>query len=144
MQGWWSDADQKVVAKEANIPIRETWEAFETLVDEGITRSIGLSNVQVQLLNDVLRYARHPVSSLQIEHHPYLTQPNLVARAKETGVAVTGYSSYGPSSFLELPPNFNKVAKATSPLFEAEPVVKAAKKHNKDPGQILLRWATQR
>ncbi|KAF2098863.1 Aldo/keto reductase [Rhizodiscina lignyota] len=140
--GWWQDEAQTIV-KEDNVPIRETWEALETLVDEGITKSIGVSNFQVQLLNDVYRYARHPISALQIEHHPYLTQPNVIARAKEIGTAVTAYSSYGPQSFLELPTNFNKVAKSTGPLFEAEPVVKAAKAHGKDPGQILLRWAVQ-
>jgi D-xylose reductase len=129
---------------EDNTPIRETWEALETLVDQGIARSIGVSNFQVQLLNDVIRYARHPVSVLQIEHHPYLTQPNVIARAREMNIAVTAYSSYGPTSFLELPHNFSQLAKKAGVLFEAEPVVKAANNHGKDVGQILLRWATQR
>lgn len=126
------------------VPIRETWEALEIVVDLGIARSIGISNFQAQPIYDILSYARHPVSSLQIEHHPYLVQADLVAMAQESGIIVTAYSSFGPQSFLELPPAFSKRAKVTTLLFEAELVRKTAKKYDVTPAQILLRWATQR
>lgn len=90
---------------------------------------------------DVLRYAKVPVSALQIEHHPYLVQPNLLSLAKQEGIAVTAYSSFGPQSFVEL--DWEK-AKQLKPLFEHPVIVEIAKKHNKAPAQVLLRWATQR
>jgi diketogulonate reductase-like aldo/keto reductase len=39
---------------------------------------------------------------LQVELHPYLTQEALVALAKELGIAITAYSSFGPQSYIEL------------------------------------------
>lgn len=127
-----------------NTTIRETWEALETVVDEGIARSIGVSNFQAQSLYDIQRYARHPISSLQIEHHPYLVQPDLIALAQEHKIAVTAYSSFGPQSFMELPGIFSKRAKGTELLLETALIRSLAEKHGKTAAQILLRWATRR
>lgn len=126
------------------VPIRETWESLEQLVDSGIVRSIGVSNFQAQMLYDMMTYAKHPISSLQIEHHPYLVQPELIKMAQENGIAVTAYSSFGPQSFLELPPAFSKKAKEISLLFHASPIKTLAEKYGVTPAQVLLRWATQR
>jgi D-xylose reductase len=127
--------------KPANVPIRETWEAMEDLVTKKLARSIGVSNFQGSLLMDVLRFSKVPVSVLQIEHHPYLAQPNLISLAKQEGIAVTAYSSFGPQSFIEL--GWEK-AKKLQPLFQHPLVVSIAKAHNRSPAQVLLRWSTQR
>lgn len=137
------DADHKVVSV-AKVPIAETWSALEEIVDEGIARSIGVSNFSTQLLYDVISYARHPISSLQIEHHPYLVQHQLISMAQEEGIAVTGYSTFGPQSFLELPPAFRARANDVPMLFDSEVIKKIAAAHGKSAGQVLLRWATQR
>ena len=141
-QAWWMD--DKGTVEEDRVPIRETWECLEQLVDEGVARSIGVSNFQSQLLYDLLSYARHPVSSLQIEHHPYLVQRGLVAMAQAQGVVVTAYSSFGPQSFLELPPAFSRKAKGITTLFEDGTVRGIAGKYGVTPSQVLLRWSTQR
>jgi diketogulonate reductase-like aldo/keto reductase len=77
--------------------MHETWHAMEELVDDGLAKNIGLSNVQGSLLLDVLRYARIPPQVLQIELHPYLTQEPLVKLAQLHGISVTAYSSFGPA-----------------------------------------------
>src|SRR5579862_4298918 len=56
-------------------------------------------------------------------------------------MAVTAYASFGPQSFREL--EWKKATDAKL-LFEADPVVAAAKAHKRTPAQVLLRWATQR
>lgn len=137
------DATHETVSV-AKVPIMETWQAMEKLVDERLVRSIGVSNFHTQLLYDVISYARHPIPSLQIEHHPYLVQPQLIAMAQEEGIVITGYSTFGPQSFLELPPVFRKRAADIPLLFENEVVKKIAVKYARGPGQVLLRWATQR
>ncbi|KAF4826641.1 putative NAD(P)H-dependent D-xylose reductase xyl1 [Colletotrichum tropicale] len=137
---WWQDEAQTIVETD-NVPIRETWEVLESLVDQGIAKSIGVSNFQAQSLYDVQSYARHPISALQIEHHPYLVQPDLISMAQENNIAVTAYSSFGPQSFLEIS---NKRAIGAKGLFEVDAVTKAAAAHNATPAQVLLRWATQR
>lgn len=75
----------------------ETWHSVEELVDDGLVKNIGLSNVQGSLLFDVLRYARIPPQVLQVEIHPYLSQEPLVKLAHLYGIAVTAYSSFGPA-----------------------------------------------
>ncbi|KUM64053.1 hypothetical protein ACN42_g3024 [Penicillium freii] len=139
---WWMDETGTVTPD--NVPIRETWEAMETLVDSGIAHSIGVSNFQAQSLYDIKAYARHPISALQIEHHPYLVQSELIQMAQENGIAVTAYSSFGPQSFVELPPAFSKRARGIPLLFEAGPVRVVAEKYGVSAARVLLRWATQR
>lgn len=139
--GWWMEDG---TVKPAKVSIRETWEQLEAAVDQGITKSIGVSNFQAQLLYDVITYAKHPLSSLQIEHHPYLVQEELIKMAQSQNIAVTAYSSFGPQSFLELPPAFRQRTNDVGLLFDAEPVKIIASKHNRTPAQVLLRWATQR
>ncbi|KAH8162300.1 hypothetical protein CIB48_g5941 [Xylaria polymorpha] len=143
---FWTDKEQTKVTPLAKVPISETWKALEELVKtpenpNGFVRSIGVSNFQSQLVTDVLSYAKIPLSVLQIEHHPYLTQPGLIKMAEENNIAVTGYSSFGPQSFLELG---NKNAVNAKSLFEVGVVKSIAEKHGKTPGQVLLRWNTQR
>lgn len=121
--------------------IQETWQAMEKLVDNGLAKSIGVSNFSAQLIMDLMRYAKIPPAALQIEHHPYLTQEGLLKLTKEFGIAITAYSSFGPQSFLELD---MKAAKDTPLLFDNAVIKQIADKYSKTPAQILLRWATQR
>ncbi|MCJ1309774.1 NAD(P)H-dependent D-xylose reductase (XR) [Agyrium rufum] len=124
-----------------NATIQETWQAMEKIYEKGLTTSIGISNFNGALIMDLLRYAKVVPQTLQIEHHPYLTQPGLIKLAQEHGMAVTAYSSFGPSSFLELD---MQRAKDTPLLLEHPVITKIAEKNSKTPAQVLLRWATQR
>jgi len=135
----WQDLDGNV--KPIRVPIQKTWEALENLYDQGLFRSIGVSNFQGGLLLDVLRYARIPPAVLQVELHPYLVQQSLVELAKENGIALTAYSSFGPQSFLELA---FKNAEDTPTLFDHPVIKKITDAHGKTPAQVLLRWSTQR
>ncbi|KEY64034.1 hypothetical protein S7711_07397 [Stachybotrys chartarum IBT 7711] len=143
---FWTDKEQTKVTPLSKVPISETWGALEELVKtpenpDGFIRSIGISNFHTQLIYDLLSYAKIPPSVLQIEHHPYLTQPELIAMAQENNIAVTGYSTFGPQSFIELD---NPDAKKATPLFETDVVKSIAAKHGKSAGAVLLRWCTQR
>lgn len=135
----WKDENNKVVPIKA--PLHETWAAMEQLQEEGLAKSIGVSNYNGQSVIDLLRYARIPPAVLQIEHHPYLTQEGLVKLCNDHNIAITAYSSFGPQSFLEL--KFKKAQDAPL-LFEHPTISKISQAHNKSPAQVLLRWATQR
>ena len=136
--GFFYEGDKVVTS---NATIQETWTAMEKLVEKGLTKSIGISNFNGQLIMDLLRYAKIVPQTLQIEHHPYLAQPLLIELAQSHGMAVTAYSSFGPSSFLEL--NMKKAHDAPL-LLEHPDIKKIAEKQGKTPAQVLLRWATQR
>lgn len=43
----------------ARVPLHVLWKKLEDLVDQGLIRSLGLSNFNVQLTADLLTYARH-------------------------------------------------------------------------------------
>ncbi|GAB7354520.1 hypothetical protein MBLNU459_g4986t1 [Dothideomycetes sp. NU459] len=133
----WSDENDKHTPSKASLA--ETWKAMEELVDDGLAKSIGISNYNGALILDVFRYARITPATLQIEHHPYLTQQGLIELCKSHNIAVTAYSSFGPQSFIEL-----GMAKDVPLLFDHQTVKSIADKHSKTPAQILLRWATQR
>jgi len=114
---------------------------MEHLVDIGLVKSIGVSNFQGSLIIDLLRYARIRPAILQVEIHPYLTQEDLITFCHSENIAVTAYSSFGPLSFIEL--EWRKAIDCPK-LFDQPLIKRYAEKYNKSPGQILLRWATQR
>lgn len=133
--------DEKGGVSVSNATLEETWHAMEAVKDKGLTKSIGVSNYNAALIMDLLRYAKYPPATLQIEHHPYLTQSNLVKMCQDNNIHLTAYSSFGPSSYVEM--DF-KSAKDNPMLMENAVVKKAAEAHKKTPAQVLLRWATQR
>lgn len=135
----FKDENDKVAPGKASL--ESTWHAMESLHAKGLAHSIGISNYAGGLILDLLRYCKVKPQTLQIEHHPYLTQPDLLTLCKNEDIQVTAYSSFGPQSFLELDMQSAKDA----PLLLESPVIKGiADKHSKTPAQVLLRWATQR
>nr|POF05911.1 putative nad(p)h-dependent d-xylose reductase xyl1 [Quercus suber] len=136
--GFFYENDQVALSKAT---LEETYHAMEALYDEGLIRAIGVSNYTGTLLLDVERYAKVLPQTLQIEHHPYLVQQDLLELCRSRNIAVTAYSSFGPQSFLEL--NLQK-ARDAALLFDHDTITSIAAKHGKTPAQVLLRWATQR
>lgn len=66
---WIDLSEMKMV--EDPVPYRETWEAMEELVAEGLVKTIGVCNIGTTMLRDVLTYAKVKPAVLQIEVHPY-------------------------------------------------------------------------
>jgi len=126
----------------ADIPTRETWEAMEELVTEGLVRNIGISNFNCQHIMDLMKYAKIKPAVLQVELHPYLQQPQLVeyCNRKEVHLPITVYSSFGGISYVPLG---NSLARNTTNLLEHDVIKHIALKHKKSTAQILLRWAVQ-
>lgn len=124
-----------------DVPLLDTWKAMEKLTKTSKVKSIGISNFTGALILDLLRGAEIKPAVLQIEHHPYLQQPELIEYVQSQGIAVTAYSSFGPQSFLEMQ---NAKALGTPTLFEHNTIKEISQKYKKTPAQVLLRWATQR
>ncbi|KAF7969467.1 hypothetical protein HWV62_27251 [Athelia sp. TMB] len=73
----------------------EAWQIFEQLKDEGILKSIGVSNFRPQDLEAILAVAKHKPVVNQIEYHPYvLTHLAPVLAIQEKHGIVT--EAYGP------------------------------------------------
>lgn len=121
------------------VPIHETWEAMESLVEAGLTRHIGISNFGTSLIRDLLSYARIRPAVLQVELHPYLTQDKLLQYCRNESLAVTGFSPLGPESYFSL-----GMAQPEESLFKHPVIGMISQHHNKTPAQICLRWGIQR
>lgn len=73
----------------------DTWKSMESLVDAGLTKSIGVSNFNSKQIDRVLAAARIPPVTNQVECHPYLTQTKLAAYLKSKNITLTAYSPLG-------------------------------------------------
>lgn len=125
--------------KIAPVPLFETWQAMENLVEQGLVKTIGVCNYSSGLLNDLMAYATIKPSDLQIESHPYLTQERLIRLANDYGIAVTAFSPLGALSYFEL-----DMADALESVLIQPVVLAAAKRLEKTPAQVVLRWGLQR
>jgi len=119
-------------------PIQETWRAMEKLVDAGLVKHLGVSNFSVRKLQDIMGYARVPISVCQCECHPRHRNDDLVAFCAANDIHFTAYSPLGS-------PDSADIFKRTTPaLMDMPEVQQVAKRCGKNIGQVLLRWALQR
>jgi len=132
------EADKPSMQAEA-IPLSETWQAMETLADEGLVKHIGVCNYTVSLLRDLTNYARIQPSVLQIESHPYLTQEFLLRFCRDNNIAVTAFSPLAALSYVEL----GMAGQSDSVLTEPA-VLDIAQRLGKTAAQVVLRWGVQR
>lgn len=117
----------------------ETWKAMEDLVDQGLTKTIGVCNFQTQMIRQILSTCRIRPATLQVELHPHNSQEKLIRFAQEYGIRVTAFSIFGASSYVEI--NF---ATKDDLLMKDNVILDIANQKGKTPGQILIRWAMQR
>ncbi|KAG4078775.1 hypothetical protein HA402_015365 [Bradysia odoriphaga] len=115
----------------------DTWGALEVLVDEGLIRSIGISNFNSEQLDRVYNNSRIKPVMNQVECHPYLNQSRLIEHCRAKNVAVTGYSPLGS-------PNRPWAQPGDPQLMEDPKIVAIATKYNRSPAQILIRYQIQR
>ena len=63
----------------------ETWRALERLVDDGQCKSIGLSDVNLDKLREIVAAARIKPAVVQVELHPYLPNGSCSISVASTG-----------------------------------------------------------
>ena len=90
-------------------------------------------------MRDVLTYAKVKPTVLQVEIHPYNSQEKLLRFCKEKDIAVTGFSSLGVSSYVEIGMGTVQESCLKEPCVE-----EIAAAHKKSPAQVVLRWSVQR
>lgn len=78
-----------------DVPLEETWQAMEKLLETGKVKSIGVSNFTIDHLERVLKVAKIVPAVNQVEAHPFLLQPQLHDFHKQHGIIPTAYSPLG-------------------------------------------------
>jgi len=112
------------------VTLEETWTAMETLVDEGLSRAIGLSDIDVEGTRRIFDAARIKPAVVEVESHPYHPQWELHEYGKSEGIILLAFASLGH---------------AMEPRLLDDPlVVSMAQRFGKSPAQVLLAWGIQR
>jgi diketogulonate reductase-like aldo/keto reductase len=123
------DAHGEVVY-DRGVTLGETWQALERLVDDGHCRSIGLSNVSLDTLREIVAGARITPAVVQVESHPYLPEWELLDFCREHGIVLLAFAALGH---------------AMTPNLLEDPVITAiADRVHRSPAQVALAWAVQR
>jgi alcohol dehydrogenase (NADP+) len=116
-----------------------TWRKMEELVDLGLVRHIGTSNMTIPKLRLLLRDARIKPAVNEMELHPHFQQPELFTFVAENGIQAIGYSPIGSPGR----PVRDRTLEDTSPT-EDPVIVKIAEKHGVHPAVVCIKWAVQR
>jgi diketogulonate reductase-like aldo/keto reductase len=115
------------------------WRELESLVDEGIIRHLGTSNVTIPKLTAILSDARIAPALNEMELHPCFQQPELFRFCLDHGIQPVGYSPLGSPSRPERDRTSDDVSDMEHPV-----VVSIAEAHGVHPALICLKWAVQR
>jgi 2,5-diketo-D-gluconate reductase A len=103
------------------------WPGMERAKELGYARSIGVSNYDVQQLEQVMAVAAVPPVVDQVLFSPFEYRRKLLEAAEKRKVAIEAYSPLGTGRHL------------TDPR-----VKKLASQVSRTPAQVLLRWCLQR
>ncbi|XP_006158528.1 aldo-keto reductase family 1 member C15 isoform X2 [Tupaia chinensis] len=118
-----------------------TWEAMEKCKDAGLTKSIGVSNFnhkQLELILNKPGLKYKPVCN-QVECHVYLNQSKLLTFCKSKDIVLVAYSALGSQRIC------GTWLKENSPILLDDPVLgEIARKYNRTPAQVALRYQLQR
>src|SRR6185437_2149462 len=117
----------------------ETWGAMEKLVDLGLVRHVGTSNMTIPKIELLLKNARIRPACNEMELHPHFQQPGFLQYLLKQHIQPIGYCPLGSPGR----PERDRTPSDTSPLDDA--VIRAiANDHRVHPAEVCLKWAVQR
>ena len=116
-----------------------TWRQCEALVDAGKVKYIGMSNMTITKLEQVLPLCRIKPTVLEVEINPTFQQPKLFAYCKAHDILPIAFSPMGSPCRPERDTEEGDVV-----TFEMPELVEIAKAHNCHPALICMKWAVQR
>lgn len=116
-----------------------TWRQCEKLVNDGLVRYIGMSNMTIPKLNAVLPLCHIKPIAVEMECHPSFQQPELFDYLVSHQIKPIGYCPIGSPSRPERDRAAEDIVDTAMPE-----IVETAKAHNVHPAVICLKWAVQR
>ncbi|CQR60694.1 aldo/keto reductase [Streptomyces leeuwenhoekii] len=105
----------------------DTYKAFEKLHADGLVRAIGVSNFLPEHLDRLIAETSVVPAVNQIELHPHLQQRAVREYHAGQGIATEAWSPLGQGKGL----------------LEVPAIVAIARKHDRTPAQVVLRWHLQ-
>ena len=117
----------------------KTWRQMEKLVEMGLVRHIGTSNMTVPKLKLLLRDAKIKPAANEMELHPHFQQPEFFRFCIDNEIVPIGFTPIGSPTR----PDRDKTPGDTVDI-EDPVIVKIAKRQNVHPAVICVKWAVQR
>jgi diketogulonate reductase-like aldo/keto reductase len=117
----------------------KTWRKMEELVDKGLVRHIGTSNMTIPKLKLVLRDARIRPAVNEMELHPHFQQTELFQFVVDNGIQPIGYCPIGSPGRPERDRTPGDTAPTEDPV-----IVKIAARHGIHTAVVCIKWAVQR
>lgn len=115
------------------------WRQMERLVEIGLVKHIGTSNMTIPKMKLVMRDARIKPAVNEMELHPSFQQPELFKYCLGNGIQPIGFCPIGSPTRPDRDKTPDDVVDIQDPV-----VVKIAKAHNVHPAVICVKWAVQR
>jgi 2,5-diketo-D-gluconate reductase B len=110
----------------ATVPLKEQIFTLCDAKKRGFARYVGVSNFDVDMIEQAVRFSDEPLVTNQIEHHPWIDQSAVFSACARHGISITSYSPIGKGRRLHDPV-----------------LVEIARARGKTPAQIVLRWQIQ-
>ena len=119
------------------ISIYDFWEKMEKLVELGLTKSLGVSNYNIQCLCNLLSFCKiRPVAN-EIEFQLFYYQKNLKDFCDKENIAVIAYYPLGHGNVARI---YIEEHNGEFDIFQEKLIKDLANKYNKNVGQIILKW----
>src|ERR1041385_943934 len=116
----------------------KTWRKMEELVDLGLVRHIGTSNMTIPKLKLLLRDAKIKPAANEMELHPHFQQPELFQFCMDNQVMPIGYSPIGSPRRPERDRTPEDTVDIEDPV-----IVKIAERLTVHPAIVCIKWAIQ-
>jgi diketogulonate reductase-like aldo/keto reductase len=117
----------------------KTWRQMEKLVEMGLVKHIGVSNMTIPKLELLLRDAKIKPASHEMELHPHFQQPELFQYCIDHDIVPIGYSPIGSPAR----PERDKTPEDTVDI-EDPVIVAIAERLGVHPAVVCVKWAVQR
>jgi diketogulonate reductase-like aldo/keto reductase len=117
----------------------KTWRQMERLVDAGLVRHIGTSNMTIPKLTLVLRDARITPAVNEMELHPHFQQKELFEFVRRQGIVPIGYSPVGSPGRPDRDRTRDDTVDIEDPV-----IVRIARRLGVHPAVVCIMWAVQR
>jgi len=116
-----------------------TWRQMEELVDLGLVRHIGTSNMTIPKLRLLLRDARIRPAVNEMELHPHFQQPELFDYVRSQGIEPVGYSPIGSPARPDRDRTPDDSVDIEDPV-----IVRIAHRLGVHPAVVCVKWSAQR
>lgn len=116
----------------------KTWHQMEQLVEMGLVRHIGTSNMTVPKLELLLRDAAIRPAANEMELHPHFQQPDLFDFVAGSGILPIGYSPIGSPSRPARDRTPDDTVDVDDPI-----ILRIAQRLGVHPAVVCIKWAVQ-